>query len=428
MIEIFKNNRLYSNSLIFLVGSAAGSVGSYVYNFLMARMLGPEGYGELQSILSIIAILGIPLVTLSTVIIKYVASMEAKGERGRIFYLLKSLTLKLLGGGFVFFVIFLLLSNLVAHFLHLTSVVPLIVLSIGMVVAFMNSINNGVIQGLQKFKELSIISFMTVLVKVIAGYLLVKYSFYVSGAVGGVVLSGIVGYALAWLPLRFLIKDKREGRYGDIKIMPPKNEMIKYSLPVFLSFFFVTWMMNIDMLLVKHFFDAAMAGQYAAIAVLGHIIYFVIGPLAAVMFPMSVAAHSSFGNHGKILKNSMLLAVIVGVFGILSYFLIPEIIIKVIVGSKFLLIAPYLGWFALAMLLYSLIYLIAQYLLAINKTSFVYLLGLGGLLQFVLILMWHSTIWQIVLIMNGVVGLSLILLLIYLYATRKNNFSYSSGL
>jgi O-antigen/teichoic acid export membrane protein len=428
MINIIKNNKLYSNSLIFLVGSIVGSFGSYIYNFLMARMLGPEGYGELQSILAMIAILGIPLATLSTVVIKYVASLEVRGEFGKIFHLLRSLTLKLLIGGFLFFIIFLVLSNFVARFLHLTSVVPLIILSIGMVVAFMNSINSGMIQGLQKFKELSIIGIASVGIKVLFGYLLVKYSFHVSGAVGAVVLSGVAGYALAWLPLRFLFKYRKKENIRDTQAILSKKEMMKYSLPVLISFFFVTWMMNIDILLVKHFFEPGQAGQYAALAVLGHIIYFVIGPLVSVMFPMSVAAHSGNGNSGRILKNSIILATVVGAIGVVMYFLIPEFIIKIIMGGRFLDATPYLGWFGLSMLAYSIIYLLSQYFLSINKVKFVYLLGVGAVLQLVLILFFHSTVWQIVWVMNSTMGVTLVLLLIYLYATRKNNISHSTGI
>ena len=389
MIQIIKNNKLYSNSLIFLIGSGLGGVAGYVYNFLMARMLGQVGYGELQSILALTSILGIPLATLSTVIIKYAASIGFGNEDkwAKLFYLLKSLTLKLLASGFVFFIVFLALSNFLAGFLKLTSVVPLIIIALAMVIAFLNTVNNGLLQGLQKFKELAVIGLASMAVKIMAGYFLVKFAFYVSGALGALVLSGIIGYILSWLPLRFLINYGKKSAQA-VPVLA-KLEMIKYSLPVFLTLFFTTLLINIDLILVKHFFDPADAGQYAALAVIGRIIFFVIGPLVAVMFPMSAAAHAHQGDHGKILKNSACIALIVGMIGLAIYFLLPDLIVKIIVGSQFLAIAPYLGWFGLAMLFYSLVYLISQYLLAINQTKFIWLLAGAGVLQLVLILIWH---------------------------------------
>ncbi len=427
MIQAIKNNKFYSNSLIFLIGSAFGGLGSYAYNFLMARMLGAEGYGELQSVLALIAILGIPLAALSTVIIKCVAGFAAQNEQGKIAYLLVGLSKKIFLIGTMFFILFLIIKNWLSGFLNLTSVVPLIVLAVVMLVSLLSSVNNAFLQGLQKFKQFSIVSFLSVLIKILLGYYFVKFGFYVSGALGAVALSGLAGYVLAWLPLKFLFSYKNNGerRFAAPQDMPVTRQ---YLMPVFVTFFFMTWMMNIDIILVKHFFNPAAAGQYAALAVIGHIIFFVIGPLVAVMFPMSVAAHTNQGDHRKILKNSAGIALVAGMIAVAAYFLLPRLIVKIIVGSQFLEIAPYLGWFGLAMLFYSLVYLISQYLLAINQTRFIWLLAGAGVLQLVLILIWHASIWQLVWIMDGVMGLCLILLIIYrIYARKKDNFSHCAG-
>jgi len=427
MMQAIKNNKFYGNSLIFLAGSAVGGLGSYIFNFLMARMLGVEGYGELQSVLALVAILGIPLATLSTVIVKSVAGFTAQNEQGKIAYLLVGLSKKIFLTGAIFFILFLIIKNWLSGFLNLTSVVPLIVLALVMLVSLLSSVNNAFLQGLQKFKQFSIASSLSVLVKILLGYYFVKFGFYVSGAVGAVALSGMAGYVLAWLPLKFLFSYKNNGerRFITSQDMPV---MRQYLMPVFFTFFFMTWLMNIDIILAKHFFDPADAGQYAALAVIGHIIFFVIGPLVAVMFPMSVAAHTNQGDHGKILKNSAGIALIAGAMATAIYFLLPGLIVKIIVGSQFLAMAPYLGWFGLAMLFYSLVYLISQYLLAINQIKFVWLLAGIGVLQLVLILIWHASIGQLVWIMAGVMGLCLILLIIYyIYARKKDNFSHRAG-
>lgn len=427
MIQTIKNNKLYSNSLIFLLGSAFGGLGNYVYNFLMARMLGTEGYGELQSVLALIAILGIPLATLSTVVVKYVAGFEAQNKQDEIAHLLRGLSKKIFLIGAMFFILFLIIKNWLSGFLNLTSVVPLIVLAVVMLVSLLSSVNNAFLQGLQKFKQFSIVSSLSVAVKILCAYYLVKFGFYVSGALGAVALSGAAGYALAWLPLKFLFSHKHDTQRQFI-VFQDMPVTWQYLMPVFFTFFFMTWMMNIDIILAKHFFMASMAGQYAALAVIGHIIFFVIGPLVAVMFPMSVAAHTNQADNGKILKNSAGIALAVGIIAVAIYFLLPCLIVKIIVGSQFLEIAPYLGWFGLAMLFYSLVYLISQYLLAVNQTRFIWMLAGAGVLQLVLILIWHASVWQIVWIMNGVMGLCLILLIIYyIYARKKDNFSHRAG-
>ena len=316
-MNILKNNKLYSNSLIFLIGSAIGGIGSYFYNFLMARMLGPEGYGELQAIIALTAIIGIPLSTVLTVIIKYTASFKARQERNKIFYVLKVFSVKMLLAGFLLFMAMVLAANFLVGFLHLTSVVPLIILAVGLVIAFLSTTNNGLLQGLQKFKQLSAIGITSVAIKVVLAYFLVRLGFFVSGAVGAIVLSGVFGYLLAWLPLRFLFRYRSSEKFE-------LQAMWKYSVPVFFVFLFTTWMINLDIVLIKHFFDPAAAGQYAALAVIGHIIFFVIGPIVSVMFPMSSEAHSLNSNSMSIFKNSISLAAVLGMIGVLFYFLIPK--------------------------------------------------------------------------------------------------------
>ena len=52
-------------------------------------------------------------------------------------------------------------------------------------------------------------------------------------------------------------------------------ELWKRFLPVFATLFFTTWLINLDIILIKHYFNPALAGEYAALAVVGHIIFFI---------------------------------------------------------------------------------------------------------------------------------------------------------
>jgi len=414
MIKSIKSNPLYANSLIFLSASLIGSIVNYVFHFLMVRMLTPSGYGELQSLIALLTILGIPLATLTTVVTKYTAVFKAQNFLNKTYLLLKKLSKNLFFLSLIFLVIFLVLIKPIANFLQIDNITPLIILAIGMVITFFASLNNGLLQGLQKFKDLSLISVISVFCKLLLAYIFIRLSLAVSGAVAAIVASGIIGYILTFLPLRFLFKFKNN---KNIKL--PKKEMLNYSSPVFLTLLFTTLLYNLDIILVKHFFNPELAGTYAALILLGHIVFFAVGPLIGVMFPMTVEAHTLSKNHVIILKKSLKLAILIGVGLTLFYFLIPDIIIKNIVSSKFLSLAPYLGWFSLAMFFYSLIFLFAQYLLSIHKTKFVWLLAACVLCQTIFISIWHQNLWQIVWIMNSVMSLGLILLIIYYLKTNR---------
>jgi len=176
---------------------------------------------------------------------------------------------------------------------------------------------------------------------------------------------------------------------------------------------------NLDIILVKHFFTAELAGHYAALALIGHIIFFIVGPLAAVMFPFASAARATQKQPNFVLKKSLGMSVFIGLAGLIIYFLCPNLIIKIIVGANYLNLAPYLGWFGLSMLLFSLISLLSQYFLSINKTGFVYFLGMAVFLQILFIALWHQNLWQIIWTMNFVMALCLASLYFYYSFSAK---------
>ena len=410
-IAQIKGDKFLSNSFIFFVGSLLANLGNYLFHFLMARMLTVEGYGELQSLLALSIIAGIPAAALLTVIVKYAASFEAKKQLNKVYSLLSLFTKRILLITIIFFVLFIFSSKYIADFLNLISVIPVLILGLSFLIIFLQSINSGILQGLQKFKDLSIISVISTLFKILLAVLLVKLGFALNGAIGAIVLAGIIGYFITFLPLKFLFKKEKE----EIET----KEIFRYSFPVFFTLLFMALLYNTDIILVKHFFSPDIAGQYGALAVLGHIIFFIGGPIIGVMFPMTAAAYSNNSNPAKILKKSGILVGIIGLGVLFFYFLFPNFIIKILVGSKYLAINQFLGWFGISMFFYSLIILFSQYFLATHRISFVYLVGTGALLQAILISFFHSNLWQVIWIMNITMLSTLILLIGYYFKTKK---------
>ena len=422
-LDKIKKDKFLTNSLIFFIGSFLVGFGNYLYQFLMARMLMVEVYGELQSLLAILTVTSVLTGAISTVLTKYTADFKAKDQLNKIYTLFLLFTKKILTVAIIFFVIFVILSGYIAKFLNLVSVFPLIILGVGFLFGFSNSINLGIVRGLQKFKELSVISIIPVFLKILFAILLVKLGFAINGAVGAVVLAGLIGYLISFFPLKFLFKKQKE------KI--ETKEIFQYSLPVFFILLFTTLLYSVDIILVKHFFSAQIAGEYGALAILGHIIFFMAGPIVGVMFPMAADAHSNHTDPTKVFKKAIFLVSLIGVAILFFYFLFADFIIKILIGSKFLSIGKFLGWFGIAMFLYSLVSLFAQYFLSIGKTKCAYLVGMGAILQVILISIFHTNLWQIIWIMNGVMLVVLLLLTFYFFKKNeyeKIGFCYNSDL
>ncbi|MCX6759635.1 MAG: oligosaccharide flippase family protein [Candidatus Nealsonbacteria bacterium] len=404
-LDKIKKDKFLANSLILFCGSLLVGVVNYLYQFLMARMLTVAAYGELQSLLAIFAVTAIPTAALSTVLVKYTADFKAKDRLNKIYSLFLLLTKKTSAAAIIFFVIFVIFSGYIAGFLNLGSVFPLIILGITFLFGFSSSINSGILRGLQKFKELSIISIISAFLKILFAVLLVKLGFVINGAVGAVTLSALIGYFISFYPIKFLFRRQKE----EVQV----KEILQYSFPVFFTLLFTALLCSADIILVKHFFSTQTAGEYGALTMLGHIIFFMTGPVAGVMFPMAADAHSSLNHPAKILKKAIFLTVFIGLAIVFFYFFIPDFIIKILIGSKFLLIGKYLGWFGLSMFLYSLVTLFSTYFLSVGKARGAYLVGAGALLQIIFISVFHSNLWQIIWIMNAVMLLILLLLISY---------------
>ena len=95
MFSKLKINKFYSASLIFFLASLLGALGNYIFHSLSARLLAPAAYGELQSLIALSVIFGIPVGVFSIVVTKYVAEFKAKKENQKIYFLFKNFTKKL---------------------------------------------------------------------------------------------------------------------------------------------------------------------------------------------------------------------------------------------------------------------------------------------------------------------------------------------
>jgi len=404
-LKIIKQDLFLINSVIIFCSSLLVGTINYFYQFLMARMLTVPAYGELQSLLAIFTITSVIASTISIVLTKYTAAFKAKGELGKIHLLFSIFTKKTFGFIAIFFLIFILFSKSIANFLNLNSILPLIILGSAILFSFPNSINTGIINGLQKFKQMSSLSIISALLKIIFAVLLIKFGFSINGAVGSITLSSLIAYFISFSFIKFLFKQQKE------KIQT--KEILRCIFPVLFTLLFTALLYNIDIIMVKHFFSSQTAGEFGALAMLSNIIFFVAGPVVGVMFPMAVNAHNSLNHPAKILKKAIILVLLIGLVIISCYFLFADLIIKILIGSKFLSISKYLGWLGFSMLLYSLINLFSYYFLSISKVTGVFLVGIGVLFQTILISFFHSNLWQIVWIMNGSMCVVLFLFIFY---------------
>ncbi|MEK6907168.1 MAG: oligosaccharide flippase family protein [Nanoarchaeota archaeon] len=418
LINYIKKHELLKDNLILLLGNSFGAFFTFLFHFYMGRKLGPEDYGALGAILALIYLFTIPLTTIQTSIAKFTSIFKSEKKYKEIHYLYKASTKKLLIFGIISMFIFLLLSNLIANYLHI-SLTPLLILSLYIIFSFLLYINRGLLQGLQKFNKFSINLIFEGLIKLISGIILILVGFKLNGAIGAIVFALISAFLISFYQLKNIIKYK-------IKKFD-SNIIYKYTIPVLIALTMLTAFYSLDLLLVKHFFIDKRAGYYAAVSLLGKVVFFGSMPITQVMFPKVNELYHNKKKSKNMLYKSALMILAFSLPVILIYFLFSKFIIKTLYGELYLEASNLLGWFAVMMTLFSLIYLISFYNLAINRKNFLYILGLFNILEIVLIYIFHDTLMQVVSILTVLMSILAFIMFLKMLLIKDGKIKYNNS-
>ncbi len=388
MISIFKKNKalLKDNAVLFISTTVLNLFG-FLFHFYMGRTLGPSMYGVLGVLLSLIYITNIPLNTIQTSLANFVIKFNSKKDNGKINFLLRRSLRKLSFVGIGCIALFLLFIPLISSFLHISRS-PLYILSLFILFLLLTSIVRGFLQGLQKFKFLGGTLIGEGIIKFSLGVLFVSIGWSVNGAVLAIIFSYVAAFAIGIVPLKRYVKKT------DVSF--DTKQVYSYSLPLILMLTALTLFYTLDLILVKHFFSEENAGFYAALSLIGKVLFFGSLSISQVMFPKVTELYTNKEPTRPLLHRSL---------GILSLFIIPALIIyftfsrfivNLFYGEGYFVIAPLVGWYGLFIGIFSYSYLISFYNISLNKRKFIALLFLFVFLETVLISFFHESLSQIV--------------------------------
>lgn len=393
----FLGNALARHSLTLFSGFALVSVLNYFFHLLIGRFVDVEAYGEIESLNSMISIIGVPAATITMVATQYAAEFKADDDRKINLTLIKYLNKKLLIVILPIFLLFLLLIPWITRFLNFESPWPIFVVGVYLAVSLFLSINNGTLAGWKKFKEMRRMSVCNAITKLVLGVGLVKLGFSVLGAIMGYFIGVLFAYLLSFKLLGFIFQEK--GALFDFKFDFKKLKQHLFIL--FWGNLALNVLGNVDMVLAKHNLDPSLAGQYGALTVVSKIIFFVTSIIATVTLSLSSESHHKKENSSKIFFQALFLTVGASTVAVLGYFLFPKLILGIFFGTKYVSVAHYLGWFGVLAGLFSVLNLMLQYSFSIRKTKIVYGLLLAAFFSTLLVLFTGHDICTILEIMIG---------------------------
>lgn len=404
------------------------NAGNYAINLLLGRFLGPSQFAEAGAMATLVLILSFLAVGLQLSAAKFSATYFGQSASDKIatfqsWIYKKSNYLALFMVG-----ILLLLLLPITRFLHFQSAVPLALIFVGIPLYFHMSVSRGMLQGTNRFLGLALTYQAEMFGRLIITFLLLYWVLsanlpYASESIG---FGFLASFIFAFLVARFFTFDKKNDlenkktvQNDRLSFFEDKDEFYKFAMVIGAYEFSQILINNSDVILVKHFFENEEAGLYAAIALIGRVVFFATWTIVTLLFPKVIQMEQQGLNHRPLFWKS--LAFVFAVGGIITggcYFF-DTLIMQLLFGNAYLNAAPYLWQYATATTLFACANVFAYYFMSLNKYIPVYISVAVGLLQIAVIYAYHSSIQEVIQVQILLMAILFFTMTIYFFLPKK---------
>jgi O-antigen/teichoic acid export membrane protein len=311
---------VFSGSIIMLLGSGFVSLANFGYNIAVARMLGAGEFSHAAAAVTLLMLASCINLSFQLVTAKFIARNESAGAKSSVYHGLMKRAWRI---GLLVCASLCFFSGPISGYLRLPSPYFMIILALGMLFYVPLGVKRGGYQGTYEFARLSSSLTIEAVVKLIAAVVLVEAGFGVLGAVAAISISVLVAYLIP-------------GGDEELRAKPEAGVPASFREGMQAMIFFVGQVIinNIDILMVKHFFSADQAGVYAAIALVGRLLYFATWMVTSAMFPISAGAKQEKESR-RTLGVPLLFVVAISALFVLILWALPNFVLNTIFGPNF---------------------------------------------------------------------------------------------
>lgn len=385
-----------TGSVVMLLGSVVVSVVNFGYNVIIARYLGPADFGQVSAIATMLMIASALTISFQLVCAKFVARNNTSWAKSHVY---NSLRKRAWVGGIIFGLALYLFRNPLAHLLRLPTGTLVILLAVAVAFSLPMGVKRGGLQGLCSFRSLSGNFILESSVKFAVAVAIIYMGFGVIGAV--VAISASVVAAYLFMPVRFSTERETTDRICIPASFHEGMQAIVFSVgQVIIN--------NVDILLVKAFFDPKQAGLYAAVALVGRLLYFASWQVVSAMFPISAGEKPGEKARSVLATPMLMVSLMTGVF-VAILWLAPRFVIGIVFGHEFFQAASLFGLYAAATGLYALSVVLMTYEMSrrIANTGWLQLVFSG--LMILGIGLFHETLREVIVVQIVLMSVMLVL-------------------
>lgn len=396
-------NGAFGQGSVLVLTSVLVSIVNFGFNLVMGKKLQLHEFGTLSMIGALIAMVDVPLSSLSRTLTHRVAYLGGKYHRpvSGLWYFWRRKT-------YVWAVLltlsWLLMIPILGNYFQLSSTLPLLILTPMWLLSVPAAVDAGFLSGSHKFVTLAMMAWVGAITTMVLTWVMVEMGWgewlYMAWPISSLAAFGVGVWGLRKAHTHTVVATVSVKSYFPMTFYR-HSLILKLTAAAFIS---------IDLLMAKHFLSAEDAGRYAILALVGKAMFYTSSLLGQFVVPV---ASKDLGS-GRNPRNNflallgvtliMLLAIYLGLIFGGNYF-IPWWF-----GEKAMVIVPLIALYGLGMMGFGLILLVISYYHSKHVYGVTYISLIG--LVVVGLGMWlhHNSVEDIAGVMawGGVINLLLI--------------------
>jgi len=388
--------RIVSGSIVLLSGSGLNTSINLAYNIAVARYLGPKGFGHATVIYTILVLLSSVTLSFQIVAAKIVAQHDSPAGKSAVYRFLHRASWAC---GIAVALLLVSFQTGISDFLNLPDSRLVSLIAIGAAFYVPLGTRRGFIQGTCGFRTLAANLVIEQTVRLLGSLALIA---------AGMGLYGVIAANSAALAIAYYSAPlKLTGHLAN----PIRFSHAKHEIGQAVVFFSGQMLINNGgIVLVNHFFHAREAGLYAAVAMVGRVIFSFSQAVVNSTFPLVAGTSNEERRDLRVIATALVLTLGVGVAISIALCIAPAELWAHLFGADFSIAGRYnlpylLTLYALATVIYSLAGVVITFEMSykIANTSLVQLAFSGVFLG--TICAFHSSLREVVLVQLALMAL-----------------------
>ncbi|MGH9588621.1 MAG: STAS domain-containing protein [Acidobacteriaceae bacterium] len=381
--------KIVTGSIVLLSGSGLATAINFGYNIAVAQFLGPKGYGHATAVYTLLILASSITLSFQIVSAKIVAQQETLEAKGAGY---RSLHRQAWACGALAAVFLLAFRNGFADYLNLPSPLLIVLIAVGAAFYIPLGSRRGYLQGAYGFRKLATNLVIEGAVRLVGSVLLMLLGFGVSG----VIAANSAAVAIAYFAI---VPHLAKHVPSPVRFSRAARELL-LAVGFFAGQVLIN---NSDIVLVKHFFLAREAGLYAAIAMVGRVIFTLSQSVVNSMFPLVAGSREEDRRDFRVIATALALVLAIGSGIAIALRFTPDWVWKDFFGEKFEIAGPHgmsylLALYAVATVIYALSAVVITFEMSykIANTTWVQLAVSGAVIGGICV--FHSSLEQVIVV------------------------------